>query len=178
LLRYRTTIYHFKTISFNFPKSGVPKPVTGSHPTVACHKKNPYSPYESQTDFCEKSTHVEPRSPTPRRVPNHDIIEPIPIRSVNHRIEEPQRAFSRCEPRIVQQGNKSGDSGCRRRRAINVLRASFEEYPKINRLGRDVRVRLHKKTDDDRCASKQIKEPISSPSQLRDNGVRVRVLGG
>jgi hypothetical protein len=73
-------------------------------------------------------------------------MKPIPIQSVNHRIEEPQRGLSRREARIVQQGHKSGDSGRRRRRATNARRAPSEEDPKVIRLGRDVRDRLHKTT--------------------------------
>jgi hypothetical protein len=84
-------------------------------------------------------------------------MKPIPIQSVNQRIEEPKRGLSRCEARIVQQGDKPGDSGRRRRRAAKAHRAPIEDHPKVIRLGRDVRDRLHKKTDDDRCASKQSK---------------------
>ena len=72
-------------------------------------------------------------------------MKPIPTQSVNQRIEEPERALSRREAHIVQQGDKSRESGRRCRRATGVCRAAFEEDPKVIRLGRDVRDRLHKK---------------------------------
>ena len=71
-------------------------------------------------------------------------MKPIPTQSVNQRIEEPERGLSRREARIVQQGDKSSESGRRCRRATGICRAAFEEDPKVIRLGRDVRDRLHK----------------------------------
>jgi hypothetical protein len=100
-------------------------------------------------------------------------MKPIPIQTVNQRIQEPQRALSHCEARIIQQSHKSGESGRRRRRATNAHRAPFEEYPKPIRLCRDVWDPL-----DDRYASTQSKTAVSSPLLSRDNRVRVRVLGG
>ena len=100
-------------------------------------------------------------------------MKPLPIQSVNQRIQEPQRALSRREARIVQQGHKSGERGRRRRRATNAHRAPFKEYSKVIRLGRDVWDPL-----DDHRASKQSITAVSSPLPSKDNRVRVRVLGG
>jgi hypothetical protein len=84
--------------------------------------------------------HVEPGRPTPRRIPSHDIIEPVP--TVNQRIEEPQRGPSRREARIVQQGDKSGNSRRRSRRSPNEYRGPIDEDSKVHRLSRDIRERL------------------------------------
>ncbi len=103
-------------------------------------------------------------------------MKSIPFQGINQWIEESQRAFSGREARIIQQGDKSGESGRRRRRAANTHRSPSEKDTEVLRLSRDVRNRLHKKPDDDHRASRQSKGAMSSPSLLRDNGASVHVL--
>jgi len=59
----------------------------------------------------EGATHVEPRRPTPRRVPSRDVIERFTSQPVYQWVEEPKRGLARGDARVIQQSDEPGERG-------------------------------------------------------------------
>ena len=86
-------------IVFSLPKSGVPRPVTGSQPTEACTKRE----LCHGVTACKvgKATHAETLSTAPRCVPTRHVIQATYANGVQHRIEESKGGLARGELRVV-----------------------------------------------------------------------------
>lgn len=103
------------TISFSFPKLGVPTPVMGSQPFVACtaHSRQPLLSASQQGGY---STHVEAGGAAARVVADGDVVERSGVEcldGVHERVQEPERGEALLEAGRVQERH---DAGERRRR--------------------------------------------------------------
>lgn len=124
------------------PKSGVPRPVTGSQPCEAYPKRVKSWVTHLYVFKVQGETHVETLSTAPRRVPTRHVIEAVYANGVQHRIEEAKGGLSRGELRVVQKGNDA----CERRRRSGSARdqpgIALPEDQEIVGLGRDIRIGL------------------------------------
>lgn len=114
-------------MSFNFLKFGVPSPVTGSQPTVACTRAYQHRHYVS----CHNpSTHIETKGSASGIVTLSNVVESIRVRNtgfVYQWVEKTQRRQTSFQTYVVEQCDEACECrGCRGR-ATRICRSSTQE---------------------------------------------------
>lgn len=114
-------VYNHRTMSFNIPKLGVPQPVTGSHPVVACEHDGEH---RHTGDDPRSRPHIETFGATSRIVPNGDVIEGssrvrVRVQRPDKRVEEAQRRPPLGDAGVVQQGHDPRERWRRTRCAVD-----------------------------------------------------------
>lgn len=99
------------TISFSFPKLGVPTPVIGSQPFVACaaHGRQSLLSAAQQGGY---STHVEAGGAAARVVADGNVVERGGVEGldgVHERVQEPERGEALLEAGRVQERHNAGE---------------------------------------------------------------------
>jgi hypothetical protein len=90
---------------FSLPKSGVPRPVTGSQPGAAYLTPRAHQSQGRNRKRWKRVTYAESWRAASRRVPGRNIVQTRHTDRVEHRVEEAEWVLARCDQSVVQQRN-------------------------------------------------------------------------